>query len=90
MGQGFSGLGNDFVVMSRSLEFIKSFNRQADYVRSTFTPADRIRCARARVFAEGRQGRQPWSDDFSKPFCGVEADLLMRAACIGYSRSPYS
>ena len=72
-GQGFSGLGNDFVVMSRSLEFIKSFNMQADYVRSTFTPAGQNPDALAHGFSlKDAKDVRPWSDDFSNLFVALK------------------
>ena len=72
-GQGFSGLGNDFVVMSRSLEFIRSFNVQADYVRATYTPPGQNPDALAHGFLlKDARDVRPWSDDFSNLFVALK------------------
>ncbi len=72
-GQGFSGLPNDFVVMSRSLDFIKEFNVQADYVRSRYTPPGQNPDALGHGFSiKDARDVRPWSDDFSNLFVALK------------------
>jgi hypothetical protein len=72
-GQGFSGLGSDFVVMSRSLEFIRNFNVQADYARAKYTPPGQNPDTLAHGFSlKDAKDVSPWSDDFSNLFVALK------------------
>lgn len=73
VSRGFSGLGSDFIVMSRGLDFIRDFNRQADYVRARYTPEGRHpdTVARGSSLQSARDIR-PWTDDFSNLFAVIK------------------
>ena len=73
IGEGFSGLGCDFVVMSRSLDFIRNFNRQADFVRARYTPKGQNPDTLATGFSlKAARDIRPWSDDFSNLFVALK------------------